>query len=123
MLAMRLLISAGFDAHMRDPLADLMLETEDFGWLTRQLRTLAQRHAGGRPDARQGPDGLSDDDADDEKNKIGRLQRRRETLQEKTEGIHWRFRLDAEIAGRQTDVEPPDKDRVDQCRRRSRRSE
>ena len=43
-----LLISAGFDAHMRDPLADLMLETEDFGWLTRQLRTLAQRHAGGR---------------------------------------------------------------------------
>ena len=41
-------ISAGFDAHMRDPLADLMLETEDFGWLTRQLRTLADRHAGGR---------------------------------------------------------------------------
>ena len=43
-----LLISAGFDAHMRDPLADLMLETEDFGWLTRQLREVAERHAGGR---------------------------------------------------------------------------
>ena len=42
------LISAGFDAHMRDPLADLMLETEDFGWLTRQLRDLANRHAAGR---------------------------------------------------------------------------
>lgn len=43
-----LLISAGFDAHMRDPLADLMLETEDFVWLTRQLRQLARRHAAGR---------------------------------------------------------------------------
>lgn len=43
-----LLISAGFDAHMRDPLADLMLETEDFGWLTRELRRIARRHADGR---------------------------------------------------------------------------
>ena len=43
-----LLISAGFDAHMRDPLADLMLETEDFAWLTRQLRQIARRHAQGR---------------------------------------------------------------------------
>ena len=43
-----LLISAGFDAHMRDPLADLMLETEDFGWLTRQLREVAELHAAGR---------------------------------------------------------------------------
>jgi acetoin utilization deacetylase AcuC-like enzyme len=43
-----LLISAGFDAHMRDPLADLMLETEDFAWLTRQLRQIARRHAAGR---------------------------------------------------------------------------
>ena len=42
------LVSAGFDGHRLDPLADLMLETEDFGWVTRQLRTLAQRHAGGR---------------------------------------------------------------------------
>ena len=29
-------------------MADLMLETEDFGWLTRELARLAQRHAGGR---------------------------------------------------------------------------
>ena len=43
-----LLISAGFDAHMRDPLADLMLETEDFAWLTRELRTIAERHGSGR---------------------------------------------------------------------------
>ena len=43
-----LMVSAGFDAHMRDPLADLMLETEDFAWLTRGLRAIADRHAGGR---------------------------------------------------------------------------
>ena len=43
-----LLISAGFDAHMRDPLADLMLETEDFAWLTRELRAIADRHGSGR---------------------------------------------------------------------------
>lgn len=43
-----LLISAGFDAHMRDPQADLMLESEDFGWLTTELRRVAERHARGR---------------------------------------------------------------------------
>lgn len=43
-----LLVSAGFDAHMRDPLADLMVETEDFAWLTGRLREVADRHAGGR---------------------------------------------------------------------------
>ena len=43
-----LFISAGFDGHRNDPQADLMLETEDFGWLTRELARLAQRHAGGR---------------------------------------------------------------------------
>ena len=43
-----LLISAGFDAHMRDPLADLMLETEDFTWLTGELHAIAKRHASGR---------------------------------------------------------------------------
>jgi acetoin utilization deacetylase AcuC-like enzyme len=42
------LVSAGFDAHMRDPQADLMLEAEDFGWLTAELRKLARRHAQGR---------------------------------------------------------------------------
>ena len=43
-----LLVSAGFDAHRRDPLADLMLEAEDFAWITRELRNLARRHAAGR---------------------------------------------------------------------------
>ena len=41
-------ISAGFDAHRLDPLANLRLEAEDFGWATRQLMDLAERHAGGR---------------------------------------------------------------------------
>ncbi|KRG64422.1 acetoin utilization protein [Stenotrophomonas humi] len=43
-----LLISAGFDAHMRDPQADLMVETEDFGWLTTELAGIANRHGNGR---------------------------------------------------------------------------
>ena len=43
-----LILSAGFDAHMRDPQADLMLDAEDFAWLTTQLRQIASRHAGGR---------------------------------------------------------------------------
>lgn len=36
-----ILISAGFDAHMADPLANLNWSTEDFGWLTRQICDLA----------------------------------------------------------------------------------
>jgi len=43
-----LLISAGFDAHWRDPLAQLRLDTGDFVWLTDELVTLAGRHAAGR---------------------------------------------------------------------------
>jgi acetoin utilization deacetylase AcuC-like enzyme len=43
-----LIISAGFDAHARDPLASLQLETDDFGWVTRELVAVADRHAGGR---------------------------------------------------------------------------
>ena len=43
-----LLISAGFDAHRADPLASLLLETEDFAWITRELLAIAQRHAQGR---------------------------------------------------------------------------
>ena len=42
------IVSAGFDAHRRDPLADLRLETEDFAWATRTLLAVARRHAGGR---------------------------------------------------------------------------
>ena len=43
-----LIISAGFDAHYRDPLASLNLKGEDFGWVTRKLMDLADRRAGGR---------------------------------------------------------------------------
>lgn len=43
-----LILSAGFDAHMRDPQADLMLDAEDFAWLTTCLRGIADRHAGSR---------------------------------------------------------------------------
>ncbi|MBW8754151.1 MAG: histone deacetylase family protein [Sphingomonadales bacterium] len=42
------IVSAGFDAHRRDPLAQLMLETEDYAWITRELKALARRHAQGR---------------------------------------------------------------------------
>ena len=42
------IISAGFDAHYRDPLASLNLRADDFGWVTRKLMDLADRHAGGR---------------------------------------------------------------------------
>lgn len=43
-----LLVSAGFDADARDPLADLTLETADFEWITCELRALADRHGEGR---------------------------------------------------------------------------
>jgi acetoin utilization deacetylase AcuC-like enzyme len=43
-----LLVSAGFDAHWRDPLAQLQLETDDYAWLTQELVVIARRHAHGR---------------------------------------------------------------------------
>jgi len=43
-----ILVSAGFDAHRDDPLADLRLGQEDYAWITQHLRELARRHAGGR---------------------------------------------------------------------------
>ncbi|MET1028571.1 MAG: histone deacetylase family protein [Dongiaceae bacterium] len=43
-----LLISAGFDAHRDDPLANLNFETGDFAWATGQLADLARRQCGGR---------------------------------------------------------------------------
>jgi acetoin utilization deacetylase AcuC-like enzyme len=42
------MVSAGFDAHRRDPLAQLDVETEDFVWLTEELLAIAGRHARGR---------------------------------------------------------------------------
>ena len=41
-------ISAGFDAHWRDPLASLNLREADFSWATSRLMEVADRHAGGR---------------------------------------------------------------------------
>ena len=43
-----LLVSAGFDSHRRDPLAQLQLEADDYAWLTAGLRAIADRHASGR---------------------------------------------------------------------------
>jgi acetoin utilization deacetylase AcuC-like enzyme len=43
-----LMISAGFDAHRRDPLAHINLEAADFAWATRELMAVARRHCGGR---------------------------------------------------------------------------
>lgn len=43
-----LLISAGFDAHADDPLAGMMLQDEDFAWVTEKLCDLADVHCGGR---------------------------------------------------------------------------
>jgi acetoin utilization deacetylase AcuC-like enzyme len=42
------LVSAGFDAHARDPIGSLGLETEDFATLTRLVREVAGTHAQGR---------------------------------------------------------------------------
>ena len=43
-----LFISAGFDAHRDDPLANLRLLEADFAWATMELAELAERHARGR---------------------------------------------------------------------------
>ncbi len=41
-------ISAGFDAHRRDPLAQINLDAADFGWVTQKLMDIADASAGGR---------------------------------------------------------------------------
>ena len=43
-----LLISAGFDAAVADPLANLNWSTEDFAWVTRELVKIAEDVCGGR---------------------------------------------------------------------------
>jgi acetoin utilization deacetylase AcuC-like enzyme len=43
-----IVISAGFDAHTRDPLANLNLTEPDFGWATRKIMDVADSTAGGR---------------------------------------------------------------------------
>jgi acetoin utilization deacetylase AcuC-like enzyme len=43
-----LIISAGFDAHKADPLAQLRLEEEDFAWATEQICAIAAKTCSGR---------------------------------------------------------------------------
>jgi len=43
-----LVLSAGFDAHARDPLAQLRVREADFGWLTHEICRIADRLCGGR---------------------------------------------------------------------------
>lgn len=43
-----ILISAGFDAHARDPLASQSLEAEDFAWATRAILSVARTRSRGR---------------------------------------------------------------------------
>lgn len=43
-----ILLSAGFDAHRDDPLADLNLTPDDFAWITERVCDLADRYCAGR---------------------------------------------------------------------------
>ncbi len=43
-----LVVSAGFDAHEKDPLGGMRVSTEGFGWMTRALCDVAATFAGGR---------------------------------------------------------------------------
>ena len=43
-----IIISAGFDAHARDPLANIRLQDEDFEWITNKLLDIAGEYADGR---------------------------------------------------------------------------
>lgn len=43
-----IIVSAGFDAHERDPLASLRMVESDFAWVTRKLMDSAERLCGGR---------------------------------------------------------------------------
>ena len=43
-----ILFSAGFDAHVEDDMAMLRFTDADYGWVTSQMRDVAERHARGR---------------------------------------------------------------------------
>ena len=43
-----LIISAGFDAHVRDPLAQLRLEDDDYAWVSDELAAVASDCCDGR---------------------------------------------------------------------------
>lgn len=42
------LVSAGFDGHAEDDMSHFLLREPDYAWITRELKVLADRHAGGR---------------------------------------------------------------------------
>ena len=43
-----LIVSAGFDAHWRDPLGSVELTEDDYVWITEKLMDLARRHTSGK---------------------------------------------------------------------------
>jgi acetoin utilization deacetylase AcuC-like enzyme len=43
-----MMISAGFDAHKDDPLANINLTEEDFRWITGEFVKIANRHCEGK---------------------------------------------------------------------------
>ena len=42
-----MIVSAGFDAHADDPLAQIRVSTACFSWMSERIVELAERHAGG----------------------------------------------------------------------------
>ena len=42
------IVSAGFDAHERDPLGRCNMTADDFAWVTRELMESAEKHCDGR---------------------------------------------------------------------------
>jgi acetoin utilization deacetylase AcuC-like enzyme len=42
------LISAGFDGHAQDDMSHLRLTDDDYAWVTRKIKAIADAHAGGR---------------------------------------------------------------------------
>jgi acetoin utilization deacetylase AcuC-like enzyme len=42
------IFSAGFDAHAEDDMAMLSFTDQDYAWVTREVKQVADRHAGGR---------------------------------------------------------------------------
>jgi len=43
-----IIVSAGFDAHLRDPLGSLRMTADDFAWVTRELMKSAEKNCQGR---------------------------------------------------------------------------
>ena len=43
-----ILISAGFDAHIEDDMADLHLVEQDFAWVTQEIKKIADKYSNGR---------------------------------------------------------------------------